>query len=1228
MVGLFINTLPMRVPVSPDAFVAEWLKQLRTQWLAMREYEHTPLARIQKWSAIPPGSSLFRSILMFDNHDLNKALREQGGTWVKRSFREYDQTGYPITVTVYNGIELCLQIEFDRALFDPLTITRMLDHLRMLLESMVTGGEKRIADVSMLARPELRQVLAEWNDYRAPYPGDCLLHELFEAQVERTPDRVAVEYEGRHLSYRELNRRANQVAHHLRALGVEPDTLVGVCMNRSLELVVALYGVLKAGGAYVPIDPEYPQERIAYMLQDAGLSVLLSETRLVDQLPVHDRKTICLDDWGKIAGEDTVNPGAATAPMNLAYMIYTSGSTGRPKGAMNTHRGICNRLLWMQDQYCLAEADRVLQKTPFSFDVSVWEFFWPLSVGARLVVTRPGGHRDAAYLVKLIMGRQVTVLHFVPSMLRVFLEEPGVQNCRSLRDVICSGEALPHELQERFFDLLPARLHNLYGPTEAAVDVTHWTCQRHDKRETVPIGRPIANTQVYILNRFMQPVPIGVPGELYIGGVQVGRGYHNHPELTAEKFVPDPFLDGASSRLYKTGDLCRWFPDGTIDYLGRLDHQVKINGCRVELGEIEATLGRHSVVQQCVVTAQEDGTGGKRLVAHVVPNPEYQIDLSQDKLHPEHVRGWQSAFDEMYRQSTDVADTTFNIAGWKSSYTGEPISAQEMRTWVDSTVDRILALRPQDVWEIGCGTGLLLHRLAPHCAYYHATDSSASVVEDLQRQIASPGPAPTKIVVRQASAHDFRDVRAETFDVVILNSVAQYFPSVSYLVQVLEGVVRTVKPGGAILLGDIRSQPLLEAFHGSVQLHQAPSSLPCTELRRRIQTALTQENELAIHPDLFSALRKHLPAISQVEIQLKRGHHRNELTLFRYDVVLQVSGAMVPALNCTQLDWQQCRLTLSDLRHYLVEQQPGALIVTQVFNGRLECELNALQVLASAECPATAGELRESLRADSKSFRGVDPEDLWALGESLGYTVQVRWSKEDAAGSFDVVFLGEVKQAEEGKLNPLFDSEGPANAPKPWSAYGNNPLRSAMVRNLTPELRSHLSESLPDYMMPSAFVFLEKLPLMPNGKLDRRALPLPSTDTALFGGRAVDSIPEIGTEQKIAEIWQEILGITRIGREDNFFDLGGDSLRLTLVRSGLQRAFNKEIALLDLFKFPTVRMLAQQLADKTGGASMPMPDKIEEQAMARKRATRWQGQLRQRLLDESRLYSDEPANRN
>ncbi len=454
-------------------------------------------------------------------------------------------------------------------------------------------------------------MLEDFNRTESAYPQDKSLPELFEEQVARTPDAIALDYEGERLTYAELNERANQLARHLNQLGAGAETIVGVCVERSLEMIVALFGILKSGAAYLPLDPEYPQTRLQHMLEDAGVRIVLTQQHVAHNILQNGGQVICLDtEWAeRMGGLSTGNLRHYPSVDNLAYTIYTSGSTGKPKAAMNAHRGIVNRLLWMQDAYELTAADRVMQKTPFTFDVSVWEFFWPLLNGARLVIARPGGHQDAAYLVKLIREQQITTVHFVPSMLQLFVEQAGVESCRSLRNVICSGEALRYELQERFFARVNAKLHNLYGPTEAAVDVTYWECRRGGDQQIVPIGRPIANLQMYALDREMRPVPIGVAGELYIGGIGVGRGYLNRADLTAERFVPNPFSTEGGTRLYRTGDLGRYLFDGTIEFLGRIDYQVKVRGQRIELGEIEAALIEHEEVSDAVVVAREDEPG-------------------------------------------------------------------------------------------------------------------------------------------------------------------------------------------------------------------------------------------------------------------------------------------------------------------------------------------------------------------------------------------------------------------------------------------------------------------------------------------------------------------------------------------------------------------------------------------------------------------------------------------
>ncbi|WP_086661474.1 non-ribosomal peptide synthetase [Lentzea kentuckyensis] len=471
------------------------------------------------------------------------------------------------------------------------------------------------------ASPAERRRLAEWNRTDVDFP-DVTVHHLVEQQVRRSPAATALVSGDRRLSYRELNEWANRLAHHLRTRGVVPESVVAVHLDRSVELVVALLAVLKAGGAYLPLDPDHPPARLAAMVDDAAPALVLTRRRL-DAVGPADLLLHMDDGFGPggaaLAGFPATDPEPVASTANLAYVIYTSGSTGTPKGALNTHRAVGNRLQWTQQRFGLDETDAVLQKTPCSFDVSVWEFFWPLLAGARLVLAEPGAHLDPVRVAELIRTHHITTVHFVPSMLWGFLEAAGSAGCVSLRRVLCSGEALTVPLQRRFHQHLPAELHNLYGPTEAAIDVTHWHCTAEDIRDTVPIGRPIANVRVHVLNEQRAPVPIGMAGEIYLGGVGVGRGYLRRPELTEERFVPDPFDDDPGARLYRTGDLGRFAADGALEYLGRTDHQVKVHGVRVEPGEIEAVLADHPAVQSAVVSVPP---GEARLVAHVVPDAD------------------------------------------------------------------------------------------------------------------------------------------------------------------------------------------------------------------------------------------------------------------------------------------------------------------------------------------------------------------------------------------------------------------------------------------------------------------------------------------------------------------------------------------------------------------------------------------------------------------------------
>ena len=625
LVGFFVNTQVLCGEVEESASFIDLLGAVRQAVLEAQAHQELPFERLVE--ALQPERSLSHNPLfqVACNHlpSAQDALCElpaaDGGALTMEPLQ---------LATGIAKFDLMLQTEESRDgavrgqfayasdLFEVATIERLCGHFLNLLKALAADPQCPVGRLPMLAGAEREQLLGGWNATEAAFPADVQLQTLLQQQAAQTPDALALQFGAQRLSYRELHQRANQLARWLRAQGVGPDVLVGVAAERSVELVVALLAIVKAGGAYVPMDPDYPHDRLQHMLMDSGVTLLLTQAHLRDALPASSARTFCLDsDWPDVEGLEASDLSVLGTPANLSYLIYTSGSTGKPKGAGNSHQALINRLHWMQKEYGLTPADRVLQKTPFSFDVSVWEFFWPLLTGAALVVAEPGAHRDPLALRQVINEGEVSVLHFVPSMLQAFVASGELEHCPSLKQVMCSGEALPYELQQQFCQRHAAKLHNLYGPTEAAIDVSYWACDEENERHIVPIGRPIDNLRLYILDTWLEPVPQGVAGELYIGGFGLARGYHARPGLTAERFVADPFGDGG--RLYRTGDLARWRADGAIEYVGRIDHQVKIRGLRIELGEIEARLQAHPQVEEAVVVAR-DTPQGKQLVGYAV----------------------------------------------------------------------------------------------------------------------------------------------------------------------------------------------------------------------------------------------------------------------------------------------------------------------------------------------------------------------------------------------------------------------------------------------------------------------------------------------------------------------------------------------------------------------------------------------------------------------------------
>jgi amino acid adenylation domain-containing protein len=628
LIGFFVNTLALRVDLSDNPGFRNLLARVREITLQAYAHQDLPFEKVVEFLPIERSlsySPIFQAMFVMQSMSLSTRQTDDL-SWIPARI-ESTSAKFDLTFTVQEAEQgLWTSVEYNTDLYNQSTINRLLTHWQGLLSSIVQDADQAIDLLPMLSDSEREQILVTWNDTVVEYPEYWALHQLVEQQVERSPEAVAIFFEEQQITYRELNWRANQLAHRLDTLGVGPDVLVGVCMERSVELVIAVLAILKAGGAYVPLDPTYPQDRLAYMITDAQVSLVLTHTRVSQSIVALGIELLSLDtdelfttDW------DGNNLNKSVNMENLAYLIYTSGSTGKPKGAMNSHRNIFNQLMWRQRASCrIDNHDRILQKTPFSFDVSVWELFWPLLAGASLVVARPEGQRDPAYLKAVMIEHAITTMHFVPAMLQVFLMEADLKSCAHLRQVMSGGEALIPELQAHFFARFPShvRLYNMYGPAEAAIDVTAWECQREGAQRHIPIGYAIANTQLYILDAMLQPVPIGMSGELYIGGMSLARGYHQRPDLTAERFIPNPLSSEPGARFYRTGDLARYRGDGAIEYIGRADYQVKLRGFRIEPGEIEAVLLQQPTIQQAITLIHKDVSGNQFLVAYLISTGE------------------------------------------------------------------------------------------------------------------------------------------------------------------------------------------------------------------------------------------------------------------------------------------------------------------------------------------------------------------------------------------------------------------------------------------------------------------------------------------------------------------------------------------------------------------------------------------------------------------------------
>jgi amino acid adenylation domain-containing protein len=1184
LIGFFVNSLVLRTNLEGNPTFRELLAHVREVTLGAYAHQDLPFEKLVE--EIQPErdlgrNPLFQVVFQLVNLPTMKATSNSADD----GFPDVER-GTAILDIVFHMWEehdgsLGGLLEYNTDLFEALTIRRLLEHFRNLLQSIVARPEAPLSELRLISMAERQQVLVEWNATEKPYPLDRSLGEVFEQQVARRPQATAFLCDGAGLTYADLDRRSNQLGQHLRAVGVGPETLVGIFLDRSFDMVVALLAVLKAGGAYLPLDPSYPEARVTFMLKDSGAPVVLTRKSLTGVFAGSTTEIVCVDtDEPVIRKQSASSLRAEVTPRTLAYVIYTSGSTGKPKGVAVEHRQILNRLAWMWETYPFAQDEVGCQKTPLGFVDSIWELLGPLLQGVPTVIIPERIVKDPYALVTTLREHRCTRLWLVPSLLGVLLDtHPNLQrDLPALRFWVSSGEALTAELVERFERQMPESvLYNLYGTSEIWDATWYDPRTRGDELSRVPIGRPINNVQTYILDRYLQPVPIGGFGELHVGGHGLARGYLNRPELTAEKFISHPFSENGTARLYKTGDCARYLPDGNIEFLGRIDQQVKLRGFRIELAEVESALAEYPGIRQAAVTVREDTPGDQRLVAYVTQNPDFESGedgSASEAWGAELIPEWQSVWDAAYGETSSGEDPTVDTSGLTSNYTGLPIDPEQVRHWVDHAVQRVLSLAPGRVLEIGCGGGLLLFRIAPSCEQYWGTDFSAVALDRVRQHLRAIHQDNVRLL--QRNADDLSQIEEESFDAIVLHSVVQYFPGVDYLLRVLEGAIRRVRPGGSIFVGDVRSLPLLPAFQTSVELYRAADTLRLDHLEQRVRKRLTREKELVLDPEFFLAVGQRFREVSSVRVELKRGRDANEFTRYRYDVMLQVGGHQPEPLRLPRLDWRQESLQLADLRRILQEKRPEGLNLSGVPNARVEADVLATQMLSTRDGSQTVGGLRQALGTMQRV--GIDPEDVRALAGEFGYEVAVSWSDSGAEGRYDVELC---RTGVVGASLRTVVSSASGIRPRPWHHYANNPLQGKFTQRLVPELRNFLKERLPDHMLPSAFVLLDELPQTPSGKINRRGLPPPDR----FGSESEESYvaPRTVCEERLVKVWGEVLGFSRIGVHDNFFsDLGGHSLLATRLLSRLRDTFEIELPLRAIFDSPTVAGLAQLIPLASG----------------------------------------------
>lgn len=1164
LIGFFVNTLALRNHLKGNESFVTLLQQVKDTTLEAYENQEVPFEKVVE-SMVGRrdlGTDPLIQIMFSLQNTPDIPILELGQSNLVMEAIEDDTALFELWLNMVetpNG--LSGSVKYCTDLYSRETIERFAAHFKQLLQSIINESQLEIAKLQILSEKEINKLIIDFNDNAFAYPNEKNVVSLFEEQVEKTPNKTAITFGNEKITYNHLNERSNQVASFLYSMGVKPGNLVPVFINRSVDLIIVILGILKSGAAYVPIDPDYPVERVNYMLSDIAAEIVICNS--LDQLKLQcnlQLDIIALDmQWEYIIKQPKNSLKVLIEPHSLVYVIYTSGSSGNPKGVMVEHGNVVSLVKGIE-YVTLTEKDILLSTGSPSFDATTIEYWGMLLNGGELVLCSENTLLDNDLLKAEIVERRVTKMWFTSSWFNQLVAN-DINIFKTLQTIMVGGEKLFAPAIEKIRKTFPyIEIINGYGPTENTTFSLTYRIQETVFTTSIPIGKPLNNRVAFIVDRHGQLVPVGVPGEIWLGGAGLARGYLNMPELTAEKFVVNPFQN-KGSLLYKTGDQGKWLEDGTILFIKRMDEQVKIRGYRIELGEIEVAMNSLKEVDRSCVVIKTDSELNNKMVAYYLPSISI-VKAKERQLYTTTVANWKELYEIEYAK-TELAqdiDPEFNIVGWNDSFTNQPIPPAQMREWLNDIMEVIMFESPERVLEIGSGTGLIYYQLAGKIKKYIGTDFSNSSINQISEEISKGLRDYGDTELHVCAAHEVSVKQNEEIDTVILNSIVQYFPGEDYMTEVIGKSIDALKGSGRIIVGDVRDNRLLEIFKGRLLMKKIQDSTSIKEFKWATLQEVLKEEELCFSPAYFFHLKYLFPQITHVDIKYKQGNYINELTLYRFNVIIYV-GNEAKIITPEWMNWESVGAgfnVLSKLKNQSI------VALTNVPNPRLWKERLLNKGLLDKSF-RTVGDLAKLTGVEDSETISINNLLAEVIAEGFSYRIM---PFEDPL-KINLVF-------EQKPLGFLFENSYNKNEiNQDEELFTNVPLLADITSLIQKEIRFLLHRSLPDYMLPAELIAIAQLPLTNNGKVDREFLS--QLEDKGKGSKLNYVAPRNNAELAMANIWQQLLGLETVSIHDNFFEIGGHSLLATRVKSAIRKQFDKDVTIKDIFIYPTIALLSEQL---------------------------------------------------